>query len=101
MGLDSTRTDILVQHAERIASPAAREAFAYLVGSTVLSPRWMCHAQMKGEVHDFRFHDDAGSQPFSLIINRDSLLFYFRLPAVRSGQYLWTDRQGGFEEVRE
>lgn len=101
MGLDSTRTDILVQHAERIASPATREAFAYLVGSAALSPDWICHAQMKGEVHDFRFHDHAGSQPFSLIINRDSLLFYFRLPAVRSGRYLWTDLQSSFEEVRD
>lgn len=101
MELDSTRTDILVQHAEYIASPGTREAFAYPVGSAALSPNWIYHAQMKGDIRDFRLHDSAGSQPFSLIVNRDSLLFYFRPPAVRSGRYFLVDLERSFEEVRE
>lgn len=56
---------------------------------------------MKGAVRDFRLHDASGSQLFSLIVNRDSLLFYFRPPAVRSGRFSLRDLERSFEEVRE
>lgn len=101
MALETTSVDFLVQHAEHIAAPEVREAFAYLVGSAALSRELSCHALMKGVVRDFRLHDASGSQPFSLIVNRDSLLFYFRLPAVRSGRFSLRDLERSFEEVRE
>lgn len=101
MPLDTTSANILVQHAEHIAAPETRDAFAYLVGSAASSRELTCHAQMKGAIRDFRLRDASGSQPFSLIVNRDSLLFYFRPPAVRSGHFSLRDLARSFEEVRE
>lgn len=71
-----------------IASDCARAAFHYLVGIAASSTRFVCHAEWKGEVRDFRFVEiSSGGQPYSFITNRDWLLFYFRLPARRSGRH--------------
>lgn len=67
-----------------LEEPAARQAFLYLIGIAACSSRYSCHIQWKGEVRDFRFHDMGGEQPFAFITNKRWLLFYFRLPAVRS-----------------
>jgi hypothetical protein len=78
---------LYVNWVDFIESPQAREAFQYLVGIAATSTRFQCHIQWKGEVRDFRFHDDSGEQPLSFITNQQWLLFYFRPPAVRSGEY--------------
>jgi len=101
MPLTTTSANALLLHAEYIAAPETKEAFAYLVGSAALSRELSCHAQMKGAIHDFRLFDASGSQPFSFIVNRDSLLFYFRPPAVQSGRFSLPELEGSFEEVRE
>ncbi len=49
--------------------------------------KYNCEIRWKGEVRDFRFFDTGGEQPFSFITNQQWLLFYFRLPAVRSNRY--------------
>jgi hypothetical protein len=69
-----------------IEAPDTRAAFRYLVGLAACSTRFNCHIQWKGDVRDFRFHELA-EQPLSFITNQRWLLFYFRPPAVASGQY--------------
>lgn len=99
MVLEAKNADLLVQHANHLTSPAAMDALSYLVGSAALHAELRCHADMKGEIRDIRFHDLTGHQPFSAIVNRQSLLFYFRLLAVRCGRYSLTDLQALFDDV--
>jgi hypothetical protein len=70
-----------------VSNSGTREAFLYLAGFAATLEALTCHAQFKGVVRDFRFYSDSGEQPFSFIINRRWLLFYFRPPSVRSGRY--------------
>ena len=71
-----------------IEAEETRAAFFYLVGIAACSKQFTCHAQWKGEIRDYRFIEIGGSeQPFSFITNQRWLLFYFRPPALRSGQY--------------
>lgn len=76
---------------ERIEPSEVRSAFVHLVGFAACSRTLTCHPQLKGEsgpIRDFRFHDENGEQPFSVIINKQSsLFFYFRPPATRSHKY--------------
>ena len=59
-----------------IESDPVRAAFFHLVGIAASSKRFMCHAQWKGEIRDFRFIDIAsGEQPHSFITNQQWLLF--------------------------
>lgn len=85
-----------------IESDEARAAFHYLIGVAASSRRYICHAQWKGEVRDFRFiEQSSGEQPHSFITNRRWLLFYFRPPAVRSAQYCRDTIVQTFETFRE
>ncbi len=38
----------------------------------------------KGDIHELQIRDAENSQHFAVIINRDSLLFYLRQPALRN-----------------
>ena len=87
MSIPSTQITLLREWADYIEEPDVKAAFWYLVGIASSMDRYECRAQWKGEIRDFRFYDIAGEQPFSFITNRHWLLFYFRLPAVRSGSY--------------
>ena len=77
-----------------------KSAFVHLLGLAACCRSLTCHAQLKGEngpVHDFRFHDERGEQPFSFIINKHKpLLFYFRAPATRSSKYTLEELQRHF-----
>lgn len=101
MLLESKNAAILPEHLEYIASAKAKDAFVYLVGAAASDPRLQCYGELKRVVRDFRFYEASGQQPFSFIVNRESLLFYFRSPAVRSGSYELAELQARFAEVAE
>jgi hypothetical protein len=70
-----------------VSDEGTKEAFLYLAGFAATLESLTCHAQFKGVVRDFRFYSGSGEQPFSFIINKRWLLFYFRSTSVRSGRY--------------
>ena len=98
---DARNTHLYTEWANFIETPPTRGAFCYIVGVAACSPRFLCHIQWKGQVRDFRFHEASGDQPFSFITIRRWLLFYFRLPAVRSGAYLRDLLEKDFRSFRE
>jgi hypothetical protein len=84
-----------------IEVPETHAAFCYIIGIAACSKRYQCDIQWKGKVRDFRFFDASGEQPYSFITNQRWLLFYFRLPAVRSNVNL-RDRLGeAFDSFEE
>jgi len=84
---DAKHSELYRDWESYIDVPDARAAFRYIVGVAACSGRYRCHIQWKGDVRDFRFHDVSGEQTHSFITNQRWLLFYFRPPAVRSGEY--------------
>ena len=86
---------------QAIADPDVRDAFRYLVGLSAEHPRYLCHPQWKGEIRDFRFIDDENEQPFSFIVNRHWLLFYFRPPAIRRKLIARANLAASFESLNE
>jgi hypothetical protein len=84
-----------------VETPGAKDAFIYLVGSAATLRELSCHAQFKGIIRDFRFINAKEEQPFSFIVNRKWLLFYFRAPSVRSGKYSRATLLKLFPECRE
>jgi hypothetical protein len=79
--------DLLAQWHANISDPSAKDAFSYIVGLAATHRSLTCFPKVKGVVNDFRFFSKADQQIFSFIVNKGSLLFYFRKPAVRSGRY--------------
>jgi hypothetical protein len=53
------------------------------------------------DIRDFRYYDAGGLQPYAFIVNRESLLFYFRAPAVKSGKNNLAEIQALFTEVNQ
>ena len=82
---------LLPEHLHYIADPDVQDAFVYMVGLAASDPRFQCYGELKGAIRDFRFLDGDGQQLFSFIVNRESLLFYFRAPAVSSGRFALND----------
>ena len=78
--------DLLPLFIEYIEVPKVQQAFNLLVGVGVTSKHFQCEARSKGVVRDFRYYC-SGEQPFALIVNKQSLLFYLRKPAVRSSLF--------------
>lgn len=73
----------LSSHRASIADPAARSAFDTLVLCADAHPTLAFEASMKGEIRVLQFHTlDTGQQPYSCIVNRNSLLFYIRRPGI-------------------
>ncbi len=102
MLLASQQFDLYPEWSRAIESDAPRAAFHCLVGIAASSRRFMCHAQWKGEVRDFRFIEIAsGEQPHAFITNQQWLLFYFRPPALRSDAYSREEVARVFESFRE
>lgn len=89
---------------DRIELPETKSAFIHLVGLAACCRSLTCHAQLKGEhgpIHDFRFRDQQGQQPFSFIVNKQKpLLFYFRSPATRHSQYSFEEVQRLFPDAK-
>jgi len=84
-----------------MASADAKDAFLYLIGLAASDERFRCYGELKGVVRDFRYYDQSGKQPFAFIVNKDSLLFYLRAPAVRSGDYQLAKLKAQFSTVGE
>jgi hypothetical protein len=72
---------------DHIYDDETRDAYSYLVGLAASLRRYKCHPGKHGDVKDFRFKDAANRRPFDFIVNKGSLLFYFRRPAIESGRY--------------
>lgn len=84
---------------EHISDPEARNAYLYLLGLAACSREYVCFPKQKGVVRDFRYVDSAKRQHFAFIPNAGWLLFYFRLPAIRTGRYSITELQAAFGSV--
>lgn len=84
---ESRNAEFYPEWLEYITEDGAKAAFVYLAGYASTLRKMNCHARFKGEIRDFQFHDASGETPFSFTINRRWLLFYFRLPSLRSGKY--------------
>lgn len=98
--LDVSDAKIVVEFGEYIESSKARSAYYSLIGAAAVLQNYQCMPTVKGKVRDFRFYDSAEEQPFSFIINRESLLFYFRLPSVRSGKFDLARLNNDISEVK-
>ena len=78
-----------------------RDAYHVLLGAAENLIGFHCYPENKGDVRDFRFYTEDEKQPFAFIINKNSLLFYLRPPAVSSGKYSFPRIQSVFTEVNE
>ncbi len=91
--------ELLARFVEKINAAKTKDAFRYIIGVAACDGRFACYPQQKGVVPDFRFLDSSGKQPFSLIPNRNWLLFYFRPPAVRSNRYTFDELLSAFDSA--
>lgn len=98
---DVNHSELLASYLEQIEDADAKEAYIYLIGAGATSKTYVCRPQVKGVVRDFRFYEQSGRQPFAFIVNKQSLLFYFRSPAVRSGRFNLPELQALFESASE
>jgi len=89
------------EFANYINEEAVRDAYHVLIGAVVSLDTFECYPEHKGEISDFRFYTDDGKQLFAFIINKQSLLFYLRLPAVQSKKYQFDKIVQYFDEVNE
>lgn len=83
-----------------IQNSEAKDTFRYMIGVAASLSSYTCHPQFKGVIRDFRLIDSSDEQPFSFIVNKRSLLFYFRLPSVRSNKYSFEALQAEFPAAR-
>lgn len=93
--------DLINEFRGYVESNEARTAYDILIDAGRIHNGLSCHPQLKGVVRDFRYYSDEKTQPFAFIVNQQSLLFYLRLPAVRSKKYSVPDLQRIFEYVSE
>jgi len=98
---EAKNAEVLPQHLEYVNTQDARDALMFLVGAAATDSRFQCHGTTKGVVRDFRYYDASGKQPYAFIVNRESLLFYFRTPAVESGKHDFRELQALFTEVNQ
>jgi hypothetical protein len=86
-----------------IETEGTRDAFLYLVGLAACVTGYTCFPKPKGVVRAFRFMlaGNEEEQPFAFIPNQEWLLFYFRLPAVRSGRYSFDTLREAFDSANE
>ena len=98
---ETKNAELLPQHLEHIASQKTRDAFMFLVGAAATDNRFQCHGTVKGVIRDFRYFDASRLQRYAFIVNRESLLFYFRSPAVKSGKHDFAEIQALFTDVSE
>lgn len=77
-----------------------RDAYRYLIGAAICSRDYECRFPKRGRarVVDFCLGTKV---PFSLIVNRKSLLFYFRNPAQADASFSWGSLSRKFPELKE
>lgn len=98
---DVRNPTLYAQWLDYIDDQPTKAAFRYIIGVAACSETLQCHIQWKGEIRDFRLHDDNGEQVYSFITNRHWLLFYFRAPALRLGRCSRTSLQTDFDTFEE
>ena len=98
---DAKNAELIHQYFDSIDTNELRNAFCLFVGLSAALRTYRCHPQIKGEVSDYRLFSETDEQEFSFILNKKWLLFYFRLPAVRSGRYTIQALKTKFDSVNE
>ena len=78
-----------------------RDACNILLGAAASIDKFESYPEQKGVISDFRFYTPDGEQPFAFIINKKSLLFYLRPPAIESKKYVFNGLKDQFDEVKE
>ena len=98
---DMKNADLIPQFLEGIVLEDARKAFALMIGLSAGLKQYQCYPEQKGVIIDYRFYTDTYKQPFSFIPNKKWLLFYFRKPAIDSGQYTFFELVEMFDSAYE
>ena len=84
MTAETLDESLMTRFRDLITDQGARGAFDYVATRAASLPGYRCEPRQKGVVQDFRFYDSlSDEQPFALIVNRTSLLFYVRGPGLR------------------
>jgi hypothetical protein len=91
---------LLIEHLDTIATPEVREAYLFLTHHAAALSGYECRPQDKGEVRDFRYYCGT-EQPFALIVNQKSLLWYFRLPGLKHRAADLDNLRSHFNDVKE
>jgi hypothetical protein len=91
---------LLQEQADRIQLREVLDAYWYLIGFSECLSDYKPEPFRKGVVLDYRFLRD-GENWFAFIVNRKSLLFYFRSPSTRSGRWSKQELVKQFDEVLE
>lgn len=97
---DARNSNFYPDWLDYIESEEAKDAFRYLVGLAAGLRNYQCHPGLHGDYRDFRFFDQH-AQPFAFGIAQRWLLFYFRLPAIRSGRYKFQDLETSFPSAKQ
>lgn len=99
----STSSNLYTEWLGLIEAKGTQEAFIYLVGLAACLKDYVCFPKPHGVVNAFRFMSATKDkeEPFAFIPNNHWLLFYFRLPAVRSRQYSLATLRQVFESANE
>jgi hypothetical protein len=97
--LTNENTNLISEFRNYIRDENVRLAYDILINSSRTHSLLSCNPTEKGIVRDFRFYSTDKKQPFAFIINKESLLFYLRLPSVRSGLYHLTNLEEIFDIV--
>ncbi|NQT57590.1 MAG: hypothetical protein HQ557_01265 [Bacteroidetes bacterium] len=92
---------LIKEHMNYIETESTRNAYSMMLGATASMLSLKCYPQNTGVLKDFRFYTDNDEQPFAFIVNKKSLLFYIRLPAVRAKIYNFKSLQKNFHEMSE
>ncbi len=100
---DAHNSQLYADWLDYIASEDTKDAFRYIVGLASTLRDFNCYPQWKGRVRDFRFYlgNTMDEMPFAFIPNKTWLLFYFRRPAVDSGNYSWEELTRAFTSTAE
>ncbi len=96
---DAKHAELYCEWLDYIENHETKDACRFFVGLAASLKYLECYPVQKGTVKDFRFFDTKGEQPFAFIPNKQWLLFYFRLPAIRSGHYVLEIVRSKFDPV--
>lgn len=82
---------------DHCGSNELRRAYLAIVLATLRSG-YVANPRPKGVSRELQVRDGEGAQPFAVVVNRESLLFHLRQPALRSDPGLATEARSRFAE---
>ena len=91
---------LILKHLDSLGAQEVREAYLYLTHHAATLREYDCRPQDKGVIQDFRYYQGT-EQPFAFIVNRNSLLWYFRLPGLKHPAATLALLRQRFEDVNE